>query len=168
MSLGSVTIADDLDPISELHILDQFWQPVVAVDPAPAFLRALARASRLPGSSPGYLDGVSDRGSGRTRISVFRPSSPSFAITMTPCRRTRNSLRYLAELQERPAGMAARLAAPAFLGSKPADYDTRIGPDNPTANFSKLCPETGSHFPGRTPLPWVTPAGEIVSRFAHL
>ena len=33
--------ADDLDPISELHILDQFWQPVVAVDPAPAFLRAL-------------------------------------------------------------------------------------------------------------------------------
>ena len=33
-------ITDDLlDPISELHTLDQFWQLVVAVDPAPAFLR---------------------------------------------------------------------------------------------------------------------------------
>jgi hypothetical protein len=28
-------------PVSELHTLDQFWQLVVAVDPAPAFLRAL-------------------------------------------------------------------------------------------------------------------------------
>ena len=34
-------IADDLDPVSELHTLDQFWQLVVAVDPAPIFLRAV-------------------------------------------------------------------------------------------------------------------------------
>jgi hypothetical protein len=34
-------IADDLDPVSELHTLDQFWQLVVAVDPTPTFLRAL-------------------------------------------------------------------------------------------------------------------------------
>ena len=34
------TIADDLDPVSELHTLDQFWQLVMAVDAAPIFLRA--------------------------------------------------------------------------------------------------------------------------------
>jgi hypothetical protein len=34
-------IADDLDPISELHTPDQFWQPVVAVDPTPTLLGAL-------------------------------------------------------------------------------------------------------------------------------
>ena len=34
-------IADDLDPVSELHTLDQFWQLVMAVDPSPAFLRTL-------------------------------------------------------------------------------------------------------------------------------
>jgi hypothetical protein len=34
-------IADDLDPIGEFHTLDQFWQLVVAVDPAPTFLRTL-------------------------------------------------------------------------------------------------------------------------------
>jgi hypothetical protein len=33
-------IANDLDAVSELHTLDQFWQLVVAVDPAPIFLRA--------------------------------------------------------------------------------------------------------------------------------
>ena len=33
-------IADDLDPVSELHTLDQFWQLVMAVDAAPIFLRA--------------------------------------------------------------------------------------------------------------------------------
>ena len=37
-------IADHLDPISELHTLDQFWQLVVAVDPAPIFLRAFDKA----------------------------------------------------------------------------------------------------------------------------
>ena len=30
-------IADDLDPVSELHTLDQFWQLVVAVDPRQLF-----------------------------------------------------------------------------------------------------------------------------------
>ena len=39
MRCGS--ISDDLDPVSELDALDQFWQLVVAVDPAPIFLRAL-------------------------------------------------------------------------------------------------------------------------------
>jgi hypothetical protein len=34
-------IADDLDPVSELHTMDQFWQLVMAVDPSPAFLRTL-------------------------------------------------------------------------------------------------------------------------------
>ena len=34
-------IADDLDPGGELHTHDQFWQLVVAVDPAPTFLGAL-------------------------------------------------------------------------------------------------------------------------------
>ena len=34
-------MADDLDPVSELHTLDQFWQLVVAVDPAPTLLSAL-------------------------------------------------------------------------------------------------------------------------------
>ena len=34
-------MADDLDPVSELHTLDQFWQLVVAVDPAPTLLGAL-------------------------------------------------------------------------------------------------------------------------------
>jgi hypothetical protein len=34
-------IADDLNPLSELHTLDQFWQLVVAVDPAPTLLGAL-------------------------------------------------------------------------------------------------------------------------------
>ena len=34
-------IADDLDPVSERHTLDQFWQLVVAVDPAPTPLGAL-------------------------------------------------------------------------------------------------------------------------------
>ena len=34
-------IADDLDPVSELHTLDQFWQLVMAVDAAPTFLRAI-------------------------------------------------------------------------------------------------------------------------------
>jgi hypothetical protein len=34
-------IADDLDPVTEPHTLDQFWQLVRAVDPTPAFLRAI-------------------------------------------------------------------------------------------------------------------------------
>ena len=33
-------IADDLDPVSELHTVDQFWQLVMAVDAAPIFVRA--------------------------------------------------------------------------------------------------------------------------------
>ena len=33
-------IADDLDPVSELRPLDQFWQLVLAVDPAPTLLGA--------------------------------------------------------------------------------------------------------------------------------
>jgi hypothetical protein len=37
-------IADDLDPISELHTLDQFWQLVVAVDPAPTLPKTVASA----------------------------------------------------------------------------------------------------------------------------
>ena len=32
-------IADDLDPVSEPHTLDQFWQLVMAVDATPIFLR---------------------------------------------------------------------------------------------------------------------------------
>ena len=41
MGLRHGRIADDLDPVSELHTLDQFWQLVVAVDPAPTLLGAL-------------------------------------------------------------------------------------------------------------------------------
>ena len=33
-------IADDLDPVSEPHTPDQFWQLVMAVDAAPIYLRA--------------------------------------------------------------------------------------------------------------------------------
>ena len=33
-------IADDLDPVGELHTHDQFWQLVVSVDAAPSFLGA--------------------------------------------------------------------------------------------------------------------------------
>ena len=33
-------IADDLDPVGEFHIQDQFWQLVVAVDAAPTLLGA--------------------------------------------------------------------------------------------------------------------------------
>src|ERR1700730_14859817 len=31
-------MADDLDPVGELHTQDQFWQLVVSVDAAPSFL----------------------------------------------------------------------------------------------------------------------------------
>ena len=41
LGLRDGRIADDLDPISELHTLDQFWQLIVAVDPAPTLLGAL-------------------------------------------------------------------------------------------------------------------------------
>ena len=41
LGLSRGRIADDLDPVSEPETLDQFWQLVVAVDPAPAFLCAL-------------------------------------------------------------------------------------------------------------------------------
>src|SRR5262249_61564804 len=34
-------IAGDLDPVSDPHTLDQFWQLVMAEDPAPIFLGAL-------------------------------------------------------------------------------------------------------------------------------
>jgi hypothetical protein len=34
-------IADDLDPVSEPHTLDQVWQLVMAVDATPIFLRAV-------------------------------------------------------------------------------------------------------------------------------
>ena len=40
-------IADDLDPVSELHTLDQFWQLVMAVDPSPAFLRTLDKLKTM-------------------------------------------------------------------------------------------------------------------------
>ena len=40
-------MADDLDPVSELHTLDQFWQLVVAVDPAPTLLGALDQLESL-------------------------------------------------------------------------------------------------------------------------
>jgi hypothetical protein len=33
-------IADDLDPVSEPHTLDEFWQLVMAVNATPIFLRA--------------------------------------------------------------------------------------------------------------------------------
>jgi hypothetical protein len=33
-------IGDDLDPVSEFHTLDQFWQLIVAVDRPPTFLSA--------------------------------------------------------------------------------------------------------------------------------
>jgi hypothetical protein len=46
LGLSHGRIAGDLDPISELHILDQFWQLVGAVDPAPALLRALDKLNR--------------------------------------------------------------------------------------------------------------------------
>jgi len=45
-------MADDLDPVSELHTLDQFWQLVVAVDPAPTLLGEL---------SPNFGDGLKDQ-----------------------------------------------------------------------------------------------------------
>src|SRR5215510_12468065 len=41
LGLRGGRIADDLDPVSELHPLDQFWQLVLAVDPAPTLLGAL-------------------------------------------------------------------------------------------------------------------------------
>jgi hypothetical protein len=41
LGLRGGRIADDLDPVSELHSLDQFWQLVLAVDPAPTLLGAL-------------------------------------------------------------------------------------------------------------------------------
>ena len=34
-------MTDHLDPISEPDTVDQFWQLVVAVDPAPIFLSAV-------------------------------------------------------------------------------------------------------------------------------
>jgi hypothetical protein len=44
-------IADDLDPVGELHTQDQFWQLIVAVDPAPTFLGALDKPTVAPGCS---------------------------------------------------------------------------------------------------------------------
>src|SRR5262245_50824923 len=41
LGLRGGRIADDLDPVSELDPLDQFWQLVLAVDPAPTLLGAL-------------------------------------------------------------------------------------------------------------------------------
>jgi hypothetical protein len=41
LGLRQGRMADDLDPVSELHTLDQFWQLVVAVDPTPTLLGAL-------------------------------------------------------------------------------------------------------------------------------
>ena len=40
MGLRRGRSADDLDPVSEPHTLDQFWQLVMAVDAAPIFVRA--------------------------------------------------------------------------------------------------------------------------------
>ena len=40
MGLRRGRSADDLDPVSEPHTLDQFWQLVMAVEAAPIFLRA--------------------------------------------------------------------------------------------------------------------------------
>jgi hypothetical protein len=40
MGLRRGRIADDLDPVSEPHTLDQFWQLVMAVDATTIFLRA--------------------------------------------------------------------------------------------------------------------------------
>ena len=34
-------LGDDLDPVGEFHTLNDLWQLVVAVEPAPAFLRAV-------------------------------------------------------------------------------------------------------------------------------
>jgi hypothetical protein len=45
-------IADDLDPVSEPHTLDQFWQLVMAVDAAPIFLRAFDKLEDRSGPSP--------------------------------------------------------------------------------------------------------------------
>ena len=41
MGLRRGKLADYLDPVSEPHTLDQFWQLIVAVDAAPIFLGAL-------------------------------------------------------------------------------------------------------------------------------
>jgi hypothetical protein len=41
LGLKGGRIADDLDPVSELQPLDQFWQLVLAVDPTPTLLGAL-------------------------------------------------------------------------------------------------------------------------------
>jgi hypothetical protein len=40
MNVRRGRIADDLDPVSEPHTLDQFWQLVMAVDATTIFLRA--------------------------------------------------------------------------------------------------------------------------------
>ena len=41
LGLRGGRIADDLDPVSELHTLDQFGQLVIAVDPALTLLGAV-------------------------------------------------------------------------------------------------------------------------------
>jgi hypothetical protein len=40
LGLRGGRIADDLDPVSEPHTPDQFWQLVMTVDAAPIFPRA--------------------------------------------------------------------------------------------------------------------------------
>lgn len=39
--LSGGLLLHDLQPVRELHIQDQFWQLVVTIETAPAFLRAL-------------------------------------------------------------------------------------------------------------------------------
>lgn len=41
MGLRVGRLAGDLEPVDELHTLDDFWQMVVAVETAPTLLRAL-------------------------------------------------------------------------------------------------------------------------------
>jgi hypothetical protein len=49
LGLRGGRIADDLDPVSELHTLDQFWQLVVAVDPVAVCFRRVSPVAVRPG-----------------------------------------------------------------------------------------------------------------------
>ncbi len=97
------SIADDLDPVGELHTQDQFWQLVVAVDPAPTFL--------------GAFDKLEDHGErGLVRQAAFRsdrfePADCRFARAKPTLSRKSKSAAVGKELPIRDVSLSASIGA---------------------------------------------------------